>query len=32
MYEIIKILCKQNVTNITALEMELGFAKCSIGE
>lgn len=30
MYERIKILCKQNGTNITALERELGFAKGSI--
>lgn len=30
MYERIKMLCKQNGTNITALERELGFAKGSI--
>ena len=30
MYEKIKMLCKQNGTNITALEWELGFAKGSI--
>ena len=30
MYERIKMLCKQNGTNITALEKELGFAKGSI--
>lgn len=30
MYERIKMLCKQNSTNITALERELGFAKGSI--
>ena len=30
MYERIKMLCKQNCTNITALERELGFAKGSI--
>ena len=30
MYERIKMLCKQNGTNITALDRELGFAKGSI--
>ena len=30
MYKRIKMLCKQNGTNITALERELGFAKGSI--
>ena len=30
MYERIKMLCKQNGTNITTLERELGFAKGSI--
>ena len=30
MYKRIKMLCKQNGTNITALEKELGFAKGSI--
>ena len=30
MYDRIKMLCKQNGTNITTLERELGFAKGSI--